>query len=1153
MAEDTCFIFRPSEEEFRDFRAYIEDIERLHPGIGICKIIPPSSWFVREYDLSQINFTVQTPVRQLVSGKGGAYHVDLVERGSMSLQQFRAQANLNSYENDDYEERERRFWKQLRGNSGYGEALYGADVPGTLFSSKTLSHLGWNLNNLDNMLRALKQPIPGVNTTMMYFGSWRALFAFHVEDLDLFSINYLHYGEPKSWYSIKPGERKHFEAMASACFQSDHYECREFLRHKTKIFSPARLKESAIKPVTVLQKVGEFVITFPGAYHAGFNHGFNIAEATNFALPSWLDLGRKAGVCRCSSFSVHIDVEQLETYHLRAKVKQRRSGPSSSSSNRVEPIGDQNDYFDEHENRVRCVCSKGEKYCLAANGQKRACIDRLGAIDNHEEVELVCCSACELWFHPDCVKTYYEAMDETCDMYHLLFPSSSSKTSEFCATIDRDHLVDFLRIPLCHVCHFIECNEKSINRRPRNLDAQNNAIAKRKRGRPPNPKTVSVHTSKSQADDGKRHMTYLPQHRLLGNVTPIQSSPSITNVGAVLQNISSPYSTTNKVQSTSAATSYLQNVTSSIDNITVAVRPQATPNTSSSASATKLPTKISGEKSSAHNVSQTMATIMSEQRQLYLQRMNQLYAPSLLSPSLMQQQHVIAEINLKRLQEKALLSPHLQNHEPPKTVIMTSSAVAVKPETTDKKSLEVEVIDLMTGSDREGDEDRGSTIRSQIMNRSVEVLSVDEDEDFMDELEGVSFHESHRDSDGAIDEESDYNEEENEEEDEEDDEDEDSDCSYDEVRKKRSSRSTSSQQSRRNSTRILSQQHRRQRSERLQAAVELLLQNLNSKYEARRRHELIALLHEEEGDIRGNGHESRTGSRTSSRGWTQSSNSSASTSHMLAFSPSPQQHRTRRPDRLTSLRRPTRKGRNRRSIRCHSGSSTSSSESESESESSYDEKYRKKRPRRSAVARAKSERPRVTASAVDHSQEWDSDDLYFDEKDMEDEEEESDEDEDGKDDDECNEIEKDRRPGVMPENKDPKGGAETVTLFEFTEFVGAEDTEFDDQTPMLHGLQDINDGVDSANMRRTFMTSEPVSIVSEDSTRDQADGEVGKTMHSGSVDDSGDELSEIIFEAKPRRPTSSSVVPVSDTHEPLKLQEQQPISPWSWPATSPAH
>ncbi len=57
----------------------------------------------------------------------------------------------------------------------------------------------------------------------------------------------------------------------------------------------------------IVQNPGEFVITMGSGYHSGFNFGFNIAEAVNFATPDWLPDYPKFKSCKCHSGSVFLD------------------------------------------------------------------------------------------------------------------------------------------------------------------------------------------------------------------------------------------------------------------------------------------------------------------------------------------------------------------------------------------------------------------------------------------------------------------------------------------------------------------------------------------------------------------------------------------------------------------------------------------------------------------------------------------------------------------------------------------------------------------------------------------------------------------------------------------------------------------------------
>ncbi len=225
-----------------------------------------------------------------------------------AFKEFDYRMDISDYTPERCEELERIYWKTLT----YAPPLYGADLPGTLFDENTEA---WNLNKLPNLLDVLGTKVPGVNTAYLYLGMWKATFAWHLEDVDLYSINYLHFGAPKQWYSISQGDARRFEAAMKSIWPTDAKACDQFLRHKAFLISPNHLLQYFnIKVNKCVSYPGEFVVTYPYGYHSGYNLGYNCAEAVNFALDSWLPMGKIAKKCECAQAqdSVWVDVYEIE-------------------------------------------------------------------------------------------------------------------------------------------------------------------------------------------------------------------------------------------------------------------------------------------------------------------------------------------------------------------------------------------------------------------------------------------------------------------------------------------------------------------------------------------------------------------------------------------------------------------------------------------------------------------------------------------------------------------------------------------------------------------------------------------------------------------------------------------------------------------------
>ncbi|XP_026070288.1 lysine-specific demethylase 4A-like isoform X2 [Carassius auratus] len=330
--------FHPTKEEFKDFNRYIAYMESqgAHRA-GMAKVVPPKDWKPRRTYDDIDDLVIPAPIQQVVTGQSGLFTQYNIQKKPMTVREFRKTANTDKFCNPRYadvDELERKYWKNLT----FNPPLYGADVSGTLYDPDVTE---WNIGRLNTILDMVEREsgitIKGVNTPYLYFGMWKSTFAWHTEDMDLYSINYLHFGEPKSWYIVPPEHGKRLERLAKGFFPGSAQSCEAFLRHKMTLISPSILRKYGIPFEKVTQEAGQFIVSFPFGYHAGFNHGFNCAESTNFATQRWIDYGKLATLCSCRKDMVKISMDVFVRKFQPERYKLWKAGKDSAPIDHSKP------------------------------------------------------------------------------------------------------------------------------------------------------------------------------------------------------------------------------------------------------------------------------------------------------------------------------------------------------------------------------------------------------------------------------------------------------------------------------------------------------------------------------------------------------------------------------------------------------------------------------------------------------------------------------------------------------------------------------------------------------------------------------------------------------------------------------------------------
>ncbi|XP_037548716.1 protein Jumonji isoform X1 [Nematolebias whitei] len=194
--------------------------------------------------------------------------------------------------------------------------------------SEPFSKHGWNLtvlpNNAGSILRHLGA-VPGVTIPWLNIGMVFSTSCWSRDQNRLPYIDYLHTGADCIWYSVPAEEKAKLDKVVHTLLQANGTPGLEMLE-KNIMLSPEVLCREGIKVYRTVQRSGQFVVCFPGAFVSKVCCGYSVSETVHFATPHWMNLGYEAAKdlkCRC--IAKPFSMEKL-LYQIASAESKRDNG-----------------------------------------------------------------------------------------------------------------------------------------------------------------------------------------------------------------------------------------------------------------------------------------------------------------------------------------------------------------------------------------------------------------------------------------------------------------------------------------------------------------------------------------------------------------------------------------------------------------------------------------------------------------------------------------------------------------------------------------------------------------------------------------------------------------------------------------------------------